>query len=183
MDKIYKTKTMQTLKDIAQAATNTKDDANNHRGVGTRREEKGYVDGFSVKFFSNVMVVSYHTMINIKETHKKDFEDDIMGTINSIVKNIKKEYKSITGSSISLTKMGELEADIEYSSYIRVWLAASCKFKIGGIDVNTDDERPTVDGVKEPEEMLKEAFLKMQEDYAESRERRVREKFGNMEII
>ena len=50
------------------------------------------------------------------------------------LKCLKKEYKKVTGNTLSLTKDGEADVHLEYISRVRCWVTASCSYKIGGID-------------------------------------------------
>ena len=70
----------------------------------------------------------------LKEVYKGDFEGEIAQRIQDIVSFLKKEYKKITGSSLTLTKEDK-EPDIlvQSMSRIRSWCQANQKFKIGGI--------------------------------------------------
>ena len=61
------------------------------------------MDGFNVRFYGNKMCLSYHSEIQLKEVYASGFEGDIEQRISDIAGWLKKEYKRITGDSVSLT--------------------------------------------------------------------------------
>ena len=91
------------------------------------------MDGFKVRFVANKMILSYHSEIKLKEVHDKGFEDEMGRMCNEIVKFLKKEYKKVTGDSVTLTKEGELDVYVQKTSNIRAWVQVNCTYKIGGI--------------------------------------------------
>ena len=72
--------------------------------------------------------------MKIKDVYAKGFENDLEQMINDIAKFIKKEYKKITGSTLSLKKVGELDAIVQNTSRVRSWVQAKCYYDIGGVD-------------------------------------------------
>jgi hypothetical protein len=146
--------TLEIINGIAQAAANVYDGALDDKGepikVGLKREEgnplldKRVIDGFSVKFYGPLLCIHYHSEINIKNVKGNKLEGEIEQMIADIAKFLKKEYKRITGNTLTLTKDSELEARMEYMNRIRCWVIAHQYFKIGGVK--------DVGGVKEPSE-------------------------------
>ena len=53
--------------------------------------------------------------------------------INDIAKFLKKEYKVITGDSLSLTPVGEVEVIVQSTSRVRTWCQAHRFYNIGSI--------------------------------------------------
>ena len=51
-----------------------------------------------------------------------------------IVKYLKKEYKKVTGNTVSLTKEGEVDVLVQSASRVHSWATAYQMYKIGGID-------------------------------------------------
>ena len=47
---------------------------------------------------------------------------------------LKKEYKKITGKSVSLTAEGEIDVRVESTSRVRSWVLAKKHYKVGGFD-------------------------------------------------
>ena len=111
------------------------------------------MDGFSVKFHGPLLCIHYHSEVDISKVHGNTFEGEVEQMIQDIASFLKKEYKKVTGNTLSLTKEGDLHAHLEYMSRIRCWCTAYCYYKIGGIK--------DVEGVKtSSEEQLKESIKK-----------------------
>ncbi len=68
---------------------------------------------------------------------------------------IKKEYKKVTGSSLTLTKDGEMDAIVQNTSRVRTFVQAKCFYDLGGLDDSTE-------GINDPsEDRLEDNFLKV----------------------
>ena len=130
---------------LSQAAANAYDGAlgEDYEPVKTgalRREEgnalidQRVMDGFNVRFYGNMMCLSYHSEIKLKEVYASGFESEIEQRITDISKWLKKEYKRITGDAVTLTKEGEIDVRVESTSRVRSWAVAYQMYKIGGID-------------------------------------------------
>jgi hypothetical protein len=141
---------------LSQAAANAYDGAlgEDYEPVKTgalRREEgnalidQRVMDGFGVRFAGNTMVLSYHSEIQLKEVYASGFETDIEQRIVDISKWLKKEYKRITGDSVSLTKEGEIDVRVENSSRVRTWVTAKMNYKVGGLDESPEIKEPSKD--------------------------------------
>jgi len=136
--------TMEIVRGISQVMANSYDGALDEDGapikVGLKREEgdpivdSRVMDGFRVSYPGNHLCVHYHSEIKLKEVHDKNFESDLERMIGKIATFIKKEYKKITGSALSLKKVGEMQAIVQNTSRVRVWVQAKCHYDIGGID-------------------------------------------------
>tara|TARA_R110000796_G_scaffold58391_6_gene134776 strand:- start:3516 stop:4061 length:546 start_codon:yes stop_codon:yes gene_type:complete len=123
------------------------------RSAGLKREEGHFIndrrvmDGFGVKFHGPILRVTYQSEIRIKEVQDKAFEDEIESHIHEIVKFLKKEYKDITGDTLTLTKEGDASILVQRMSNYRTDVQAHCDYRIGGLtdvkDVNggTEEER------------------------------------------
>jgi len=128
---------------LAQAAANAYDGALDENGepllAGLKREEgnpildKRVMDGFNIKFYGNMMCLSYMAEVQLKEVYANGFESDIESQLAEIVKFLQKEYKKITGNSISLTTEGEVDVRVENSSRVRSWVTAKMHYKVGGL--------------------------------------------------
>ena len=128
---------------LSQAAANAYDGALDENGepllAGLKREEgdpildKRVMDGFGVKFYGNVMCLSYMSEVQLKEVYANGFESDVESQIAEIVKFLQKEYKKITGKSVSLTADGEIDIRVENSSRVRSWVTAKMHYKVGGL--------------------------------------------------
>jgi hypothetical protein len=129
---------------ISQAASNAYDGALDENGeplkVGLKREEgnpildKRVIDGFNVSIAGNLLMVKYQGEIILKDVYKGDFEGEMAQRLQDIVCFLKKEFKKITGKSLTLTKHDkEPDVLVQSLSRIRSWVQCNQKFKIGGI--------------------------------------------------
>ena len=123
------------------------------RTAGLERENGHYIhdrrvmDGFNVKFHGPVLRLTYQAETRVKEVKNNGFEDDIVSRLQEIVKFLKKEYKAITGNSLTLTKEGEHHILVQRMSNYRTDVQAHCDYLIGGlkevdeIEAGSDDDR------------------------------------------
>jgi len=146
--------TMEIVRGISQVAANSHDGAIDENGepikIGLKREEghpihdSRVMDGFKVSFHGgNQLCIHYHSELKLKDVYAKGFESDLEQMINDIAKFIKKEYKKVTGSALSLSPTGELDAIVQNTSRVRTWVQAKRYYDIGGVDaegVNTESE-------------------------------------------
>jgi len=149
------------IKGINQAAANAYDGSSEAsynpdgraRKVGLSREEGHYIndrrvmDGFKVSFHGPLLRINYQADARIKDVKDNGFEDEIVSKLQSIVKFLKKEYKDITGESLSLTLEGEHHILVQRISNYRTDVQAHCYYRIGAltdvVEVNdgTDEEK------------------------------------------
>ncbi len=152
------------IKGINQAAANASWDGAHSadlqadgkaRSAGLKREEGHYIndrrvmDGFGVSFHGPLLRVNYQSEIRIKEVQDKGFEDEIIRRLEEIVKFLKKEYKAITGETVTLSKEGEHHVLVQRISNYRTDVQAHCDYRIGGltdvIDVNKGSDEDRLD--------------------------------------
>tara|TARA_B100000287_G_C20465784_1_gene715187 strand:- start:229 stop:759 length:531 start_codon:yes stop_codon:yes gene_type:complete len=156
--------TMEIVRGISQVMANTYDGALDDKGepikVGLKREEghpindSRVMDGFKVSFYGTQMCIHYHSELKLKDVYANGFESDLEQMIADIAKFIKKEYKKVTGNTLSLKKVGEMEAIVQNTSRVRTWVQAKCYYDLGGLDDSTE-------GIKAgSEERLDDAFRK-----------------------
>jgi len=133
------------VRGLNQAASNAHDGALDKDGepvkVGLRREEGNAVldsrlmDGFSVKFSADKMLVTYQSEILMKEVHPRNqFENGIEERFGDIVKFLKKEYRKIMKESVSLKDLGDADILVQATSRHRNWVQAVKQYKVGGAD-------------------------------------------------
>jgi len=132
------------IQGLGQAAANAYDGAVTEDGetlkAGLQREEgnplidKRVIDGFNVKFYGDMMCIGYHSEVQLKEVYASGFEGEMEQTVADISSFLKKEYRKITGNSVSLTKEGEIDVRVENSSRVRSWVTAKQHYKIGGLE-------------------------------------------------
>jgi hypothetical protein len=151
--------TLEIVRGISQVMANSYDGALDDKGepikVGLKREEghpikdSRVMDGFRVSFIGNQMCIHYHSEIKLKDVYTKGFESELEQMIGKIASFIKKEYKKITGNTLSLKKVGEMDAIVQNTSKVRVWVQAKCYYDIGGLDSDTEaisgDSKDSVD--------------------------------------
>ena len=138
------------VKGLSQAAANAYDGALDENGealkAGLKREDgdpildKRVLDGFNVSFSGNMMCLSYMSEVQLKEVHANGFEQEIEQRIADIASFLKKEYRKITGESVSLTSEGEIDMMVQSTSKVRSWVQASMHYKVGGLDEEMDNE-------------------------------------------
>tara|TARA_B100000989_G_scaffold17414_2_gene11484 strand:- start:6108 stop:6650 length:543 start_codon:yes stop_codon:yes gene_type:complete len=135
---------------LSQAAANVYDgalDENNEPiEAGLQREagdpilDRRIIDGFNVRFAGNIMHLTYMSEVHLKKVHENGFEDDITGIMSEVVKFLKKEYRKITGSSVTLTEVEEPDIRVENVSNVRTFLTAVQQFTVGGLDESMNNE-------------------------------------------
>ena len=138
--------TLEIIRGISQAAANIGYDGAHDEGAsydgkarpsGLRREEghlindSRVIDGFGIKFVGNVLRINYHGEVQLKEVYANGFESEIDQRIADVAKFLKKEYKAVTGNTLSLTKEGESDILVQNRSRVWTWVQAHCDFKIG----------------------------------------------------
>ena len=159
--------TLEVIRGISQALAYAYDGGHDARftddgeahTVGLKREEgdplidKRVMDGFKVKFSGDKLCIHYHSEIMLKDVHDKNFESDTEEMINKVASFLKKEYKKVTGDTLTLTAEGEMEAIVQNTSRVRTWVQAHKWYKIGGIG----DVEPVAEA---SEERLQDNFKK-----------------------
>ena len=136
--------TLEIVNGISQAMAGTYDGALDENGepllVGLQREEgdpildKRVMDGFNVKFYGNMMCLSYMSEVTLKEVYANGFENRIEEQIAEIVKFLKKEYRKIRNESVTLTADGEIDVHVENSTRVRSWVTAKMHYRVGGLN-------------------------------------------------
>ena len=143
---------------LSQAAANAFDGALTEDGealtAGLQREEgdplldKRVMDGFNVKFYGDMMCLSYQSEVQLKEVYGGGFEEEVDQRLMDISSWLKKEYKKITGRSVSLTVEGEVDVRVENMSRLRTWVVAKKHFKVGGLSKEMQNEAPSENRVE-----------------------------------
>ena len=136
---------LEIIQGISQAAANAYDGASSEEGapleVGLRREEgrplidKRVMDGFGVSFRGNMLTIKYQGEVCLKEFHRGDFEGEISQRLQDIANFLKKEYRKVTGKSLSLNASRDREPKmiVQSTSRVHSWVQAQQDFIIGGI--------------------------------------------------
>ena len=149
---------LEIIRGLQQAAANGYDGALDDKGepvkVGLKREEghpildKRVNDGFRVKFTPSGLCIHYQSDILLKDIYGGGFENEMARMINEVKKFLQKEYKKITGKSVTLTKDGDVYVMAQSTSRVRSFVNAHQYYKISGIKPDADaggSENRTVD--------------------------------------
>jgi len=150
--------TLEIIRGIAQAAANAYDGSHEEslnadkkpRKVGLKREEghiindRRVIDGFKVRFNGPLLTILYQSETRLKDVAAKGFENEIVRMIGKVASFLKKEYKSVTGNTLTLTKVGEPSIIVQKLSNYRTDVCATCDYKIGGIS-DVDEVSPSSD--------------------------------------
>ena len=154
-------KVIDVLRGISQAAAGMYDGALDDQGdpikIGLKREEGNpnidsrVIDGCKIRCSGKTLIVSYHSELLLKDVYAQKLESQLEQTMSDIVSYLKKEYKKITGNTLSLKEKGECDARVESTSRVRVFVTARKDYEITSM---TD-----VEDVKEPsEDKLEKSF-------------------------
>ena len=133
------------VKGISQAAANAHDGAIDEEGnklqVGLMRDkpvsinDKRVMDGFGVSFSGNNMTINYHREVANKEVMDNSLKTEVETAIEEVAGFLKKEYKKITGETLSLKKLpGDVIGNVQSTSRVRSWVQANCNYEIQGTD-------------------------------------------------
>ena len=122
------------IQGLSQAAANAYDGAYDDDGnlleIGLRREDgdinldKRTLDGFGVVFYGDKMCLSYQSEVKLKEVYGKGFETEIEQKLADIVGYLRKEYRKLTGSSVTLTEVDEADVLVQSTGRHRTWVEA-----------------------------------------------------------
>ena len=158
MPKKEKINDLEIIRGIAQAAASAYDGALDDEGnpleVGLKREEgnplidKRIMDGFKVKINGTTLIVTYHSDLLLKDIYankKGRLEDELEQTMADIVKFLKKQYRKITKNTLSLKEKGEVDAMVQTTSRVRVFVTASKMYEIQNLSGVEDAELPSED--------------------------------------
>jgi len=148
-------KVVDMLKGISQAAGNMYDGATDENGdpikIGLKREEgnpqldKRTIDGCSIRCSGKTLHVSYHSELLLKDVYKQDLESELEQTMSDIVSYLKKQYRKLTGNTLSLKEKGEVDARVESTSRVRVFVTARKDYEITSMSDVEDIKSPSED--------------------------------------
>ena len=169
---------------LAQAAANAYDGALGEdyepAKPGILRREEGdalidqrVMDGFNVKFYGDVMCISYQSDVKLKEVYAGGFEQEMERMINEIKKFLQKEYKAITGNSVRLTSPqdSEIKVLVQSTSRVRSFVQAYQHYKVSGLK-----EEPILDPKIEDSRSITRKFL---EQFSDKRPQNDKRKKGD----
>jgi len=138
--------TLEIIQGINQAAANAYDGAHDQRFVsgdtkeiGLSREEGCPIvdsrvsDGFGVKIIGDMLQINYEANVRLRDVYAVGFEEGCERKLQQIADFLKKEYKVITGKSLSITPQGEAQCLVQNTSRVRTFVTAHKMYKIGGM--------------------------------------------------
>ena len=148
-------KVVDILRGISQAAAGMYDGATDEDGepvkIGLKREEgnpmldKRVIDGCKVRCSGKTLIVSYHSELLLKDVYSKNLENELEQTMSDIVSYLKKQYRKITKNTLSLKEKGEVDARVESTSRVRVFVTASKHYEITSMSDVEDIKNPSED--------------------------------------
>ena len=148
-------KVVDILRGISQAAAGMYDGATDEDGepvkIGLKREEgnpmldKRVIDGCKVRCSGKTLIVSYHSELLLKDVYSKNLENELEQTMSDIVSYLKKQYRKVTGNTLSLKEKGEVDARVESTSRVRVFVTASKHYEITSMSDVEDIKNPSED--------------------------------------
>ena len=136
------------VRGISQAAANAYDGSQDEkysldgeaRKIGLKREEgdaiidSRVVDGFNVRMSGPILTISYQSDIKLKDVYAGDIEADVDEMIENVASFLKKEYKKVTGDTLSLAAEGEVDVLVQNTSKVRVFVTGKKNYKVGNLD-------------------------------------------------
>jgi hypothetical protein len=140
---------LEIIQGISQVMANTYDGAREEDGkrkqTGLKRDEevgirdKRVIDGFAVKMHGgNKMCVAYTTEVLASDLleSKGKYEDMLLQNVADVVNYIKKEFKKVTGQTLSLTEIKDTKTRMEViqTSRVRTEVKVIVDYEIGGLD-------------------------------------------------
>jgi len=176
---------LEIIQGLSQVAANSYDGATDEDGkrkeTGLRRDEevairdKRVLDGFKVRLHSgNKLCVMYTTEVLVKDVAKKGkYEDELHQNVADIVSFIKKEYKKVTGNSLSLTELKDPPPDLEIiqTSRVRTEAKMTCHYEVAGLE-----EFQAKDDLRDKRMKESEKFMKQSTDKRPQNDKRKPEK-------
>ena len=137
---------LEIIKDLSQAAGYMYDGAVDEKGeplkMGLKRDElsstnRKYIDGGKFRFAGDKIIVTYEAEIRLPDVYKtgiNGFQGEMDTMIQNLVKQLKKNYRDISGKSITLTPEGDgAKVDVAYVNRHRTLVQAIRAYKIGGL--------------------------------------------------
>jgi hypothetical protein len=138
--------TLEIIQGIYQAAANAYDGAHSEKyasgetkEVGLEREKGDPIidsrvsDGFGVKIIGDMLQINYEANVRLKDVYAGNFEEECERKLQAIADFLKKEFRAINGSTLSLTPQGECKCLVQNTSRVRTFVMAHKLYKINGM--------------------------------------------------
>lgn len=178
---------LEIIQGLSQVMANSYDGAvdeeGNRKETGLKRDEevaikdKRVIDGFKVKLHSaNKLCIMYTTQVLAKDIleSKGKYQDALLQDVADVASFIKKEFKKVTGKTLSLKELKDPKPDFEViqTSRVRTEVKVFCHYEIDSIE-DTFSEKDSY-----REKMLKaaEKWLSQSSDKKSENDTRKQEK-------
>lgn len=160
---------LDVLKGISQVVANTRDDNKGITGEGEpvktdalQREEEltihdpRVMDGFSIKIMADRLQITYNVRERMRNVSESDFKKKMQDTVDSVASYIKKEYKNVTGKSLSLDREDECKIVVQTLSSIKTHVQCICVYKVAQLKelVNAFEDELRKERLKKAQKML-----------------------------
>ena len=103
--------------------------------------------------------MKYQSDVKLKDIYSGNFSGDIERMLNEVKKFLQKEYRAITGKSVTLSADGEVQILVQSTSRVRSFVQAYQHYKISGIE-----EMPVMDPAIEKSREVTRKFLEQFSD-------------------
>ena len=151
------------VKGINQAAANAYDGSHDARfrtdgkedPIGLKREkgcalnDSRVMDGFKVRMSGPKLIVSYQSVMPVSAFHNTQLDEELEQTFADIAKFLKKEYKNLSGETLSLTEDGPASMMLQNMSKVRTWVQASNVYTVGGLKDMLPVGEPSTDRLED----------------------------------
>ena len=148
---------LEIIQGLSQVVAGTYDGARDSEGkikqTGLKRDQevaitdRRVLDGFTVKVHSgNKMCIAYTTEVLAADllASKGKYEDMLLENVAEIASYIKKEFRKVTGQSLSLKEIKKTEPKFEYmqTSRVRTEVKVLVDYEIGALQSTEDQKDP-----------------------------------------
>ena len=154
---------------IQQAAYNGQDHPSGGSKTGALKSEIGdpvkdsrVIDGFSVKVQGDVMKITYQAVVQLEVALEDNVEQTHIKMVEYLCNFIKKEFKSITGDTLTVTAIKDSDhVSFQQASNVKTIVTATKSYTVGGLESsenNSDEAKKKMDKVEKVEKELKEGL-------------------------
>jgi len=136
-------KDLDVVRGLMQAAADSYDGALDEKGepikIGLKREvghpimDSRLVDGFKCRVDGTHLIITYNSEILLKDVYDGKLEKELEQTMADVVKHLKKRYRKITGNTLKLKSLSDVEALVQSTSRVRVFVIATKKYNIDSL--------------------------------------------------
>ncbi len=157
-NKMDNKKVLKVIENISQVLAYSFDGALDKDGnpikIGLSRETnplltRETIDGFRVRISADVLILSYHSEIRLKDVHDSKFENKIESIMDGIIEWISKEYGKLSGEELKVVELDkEAKILVQTASRVSSWIQATKKYTLKDLQ--------GLDKVKSLEENIKE---------------------------